>query len=122
MQSNPRIGPAICSKANLLLDGNLYRAVRHFEEAARLDPTDEDTAHVARHNRTLTHWLQWPLYAIERFGRIKFGFAYLALFLAASFAEQFWLATILLLLYIFLVVYSWTIAPLARWWMQRRIR
>ena len=25
-------------------------------------------------------------------------------------------------LYLFLVVYSWTVAPLARWWMQRRAR
>ena len=28
----------------------------------RLDPSDHDTAHVARHDRVLTHWLQWPVY------------------------------------------------------------
>ena len=56
---------------------DIFGAVRHFDEAVRLDPSDQDTAHVARHNRVLTHWLQWPIYPILRFGPIKVWGAYL---------------------------------------------
>lgn len=110
-------------RGNLLVDGdNVHRAVRHFEEAARLDPTDADTARVARHNKTLTHWLQWPVYPIQRFGPLKVWGVYLGLLVLTSATGLWYIAAPLLFLYLFMIVYSWTIAPLARWWMQRRIR
>ena len=107
---------------NLLVERNVYGAVAHFDEATRLDPSDQQTADVARYNRTLTHWLQWPIYPIQRFGVLKVWGGYLVLLLLVTASGQMTLAAVLIALYLFLVVYSWTIAPAARWWMQRRIR
>jgi tetratricopeptide (TPR) repeat protein len=107
---------------NLGVERNVYAGVRHHEEAVRLDPSDRETADVFRHNRTLTHWLQWPIYPIQRFGPIKVWGAYLVLVLVVSALGNSNLTLALVALYLFLVVYSWTIAPLARWWTQRGIR
>ena len=120
IEPEDRIGHVL--RGNVLVEDNVYRAVRHFDEAVRLDPSDHDTAHVARHNRVLTHWLQWPIYPIQRFGPFKVWGAYLVLLLLVSVTGQTTLLVILVVLYLFLVVYSWTIAPLARWWMLRRAR
>ena len=121
LEPEDRIGHVI--RGNVLVDSDdVYKAVRHFEEAARLDPTDREIAHVARHNRVVTHWLQWPLYPIQRFGPLKVWAAYLVLLGVILATDQWWLAAIVVPLYLFLVVYSWTVAPLARWWMHRRNR
>jgi hypothetical protein len=40
----------------------------------------------------------------------------------AAATGKYQLVAPLVVLYLFMVVYSWTIAPLARWWTQRRIR
>jgi tetratricopeptide (TPR) repeat protein len=120
VEPEDRIGHVL--RGNALVEDNVYGAVRHFDEAVRLDPSDQATAHVARHNRTLTHWLQWPVYPIQRFGPIKVWAAYLVLLALTAATGQALLIVPLVALYLFLVVYSWTVAPLARWWMQRRIR
>ncbi len=109
-------------QGNLAADGNVYAAVRHHEEAVRLDPSDHELADVVRYNRTLTHWLQWPIYPIQRFGPLKVWGAYLALILVVSSLGNSTLTVALVGVYLFMVVYSWTIAPLARWWEQRKIR
>jgi tetratricopeptide (TPR) repeat protein len=115
-----RVGHALLG--NLLVEGNVYAAVRHHEEAVRLDPSDRDLADVVRYNRTLTHWLQWPIYPIQRFGPLKVWGAYLVVVAIAAATGKYQLVAPLVVLYLFMVVYSWTIAPLARWWTQRRIR
>jgi tetratricopeptide (TPR) repeat protein len=120
IEPEDRIGHML--RGNALVEGNVYRAVRHFDEAVRLDPSDRETASVARQNRTLTHWIQWPMYPIQRFGPIKVWAAYLILLALVTASGQTVLFLPLLGLYLFLVVYSWTVAPLARWWMNRRIR
>jgi hypothetical protein len=101
---------------------DVYRAVRHFEQAARLDPSDPEVAHVTRWNRVLTHPTQWPIYPIQRFGPIRVWVAYLVVIAIAGATGLWWLAAPIVILYLFMVVYSWTIAPLARWWMHRRIK
>ena len=120
VEPEDRIGHVL--RGNLLAEGDIFGAVRHFDEAVRLDPTDHDTAHVARHNRVLTHWLQWPIYPILRFGPIKVWGAYLAVLALIAATGQTTLFLPLVALYLFLVVYSWTVAPFARWWMHRRAR
>jgi tetratricopeptide (TPR) repeat protein len=107
---------------NLLAQSNVYRSLPHHEEAVRLDPSDRDLADVVRHNRTLTHWLQWPIYPVQRFGPLKVWAAYLVLFLVVSSLGYTWLTVTFVALYLFMVVYSWTIAPLSRWLMQRKLR
>jgi tetratricopeptide (TPR) repeat protein len=120
VEPEDRIGHVL--RGNVLVEGDIFSAVRHFDEAVRLDPTDHDTAHAARHNRVLTHWLQWPIYPILRFGPIKVWVAYLAVLGLVTATGQTTLFLPLVALYLFLVVYSWTVAPLARWWMHRRAR
>ena len=120
VEPEDRVGHML--QGNLLVDdNNVYRAVHHFEEAVRLDPTDADTARVVRHNRTVTHWSQWPLYPIQRFGALKVWGAYIALFLIASATGLWYIVAPLVVVYLFLVVYSWTVGPAARWWMRRKL-
>ena len=120
VEPEDRVGHML--RGNLLVEGNVYEAVHHHEEAVRLDPSDHRLAAVVRHNRTLTHWLQWPIYPVQRFGPIKVWGAYLVLLLLVSALGNSTLTASLVGLYLFMVVYSWTIAPLSRWWMQRRIK
>ena len=76
-----------------------------------------------RHNRTLTHWLQWPIYPIQRFGPIKVWGAYLALLMLTIVLDlRVPDGQALVILYLVMVVYSWTVAPLSRWLMQRKLR
>jgi tetratricopeptide (TPR) repeat protein len=120
VEPEDRVGHML--RGNLLVEGNVYGSLRHHEEAVRLDPSDRQLADVVRHNRTLTHWLQWPIYPIQRFGPLKVWGAYLALLLVVSSLGYSWLTVALVVVYLFMVVYSWTIAPLSRWLMQRRLR
>ena len=120
VEPEDRVGHML--RGNLLVEGNVYEAVHHHEEAVRLDPSAHRLAAVVRHNRTLTHWLQWPIYPVQRFGPIKVWGAYLVLLLLVSALGNSTLTASLVGVYLFMVVYSWTIAPLSRWWMQRRIK
>lgn len=120
VEPEDRVGHAL--RGNLLVEGNVYAALRHHEEAVRLDPSDRELASVVRHNRTLTHWLQWPLYPVQRFGPLKVWVAFVALFAVTLVLDLSYVSAALLIVYLFMVVYSWTLAPVARWWMQRKIR
>ena len=98
---------------------DIHGAVHHFEHATRLDPADHDVAHVTRFNRTLTHWSQWPIYPVQRFGPLKIWGAYVVFVLLVSTTDTWRYAWPVVIVYLFIAVYSWTIAPLARWWLQR---
>jgi Flp pilus assembly protein TadD len=120
LEPDDRIGHML--RGNVLVErSDIHGAVRHFEHATRLDPTDHDTAHVTRYNRTLTHWLQWPIYPIQRFGPLKVWAAYLVFIAVVTATGTIEYAWPLILLYLFMVVYSWTVAPLSRWWLRRKI-
>jgi tetratricopeptide (TPR) repeat protein len=120
LEPDDRIGHVL--RANLLVGrSDIHGAVRHFEHATRLDPTDHDTAHVTRFNRTLTHWSQWPIYPIQRFGPMKVWGTYIVFFLLANATGTIKYVWPVVVIYLIMVVYSWTAAPIARWWMQRRL-
>ena len=121
LEPEDRIGHVL--RANTLVEQhNVYGAVRHFEHAARLDPSDRNVTSVTRYNKVLTHWLQWPLYPIQRWGPAKVWLAYLVLVGIAAATKIWWLIAPLVVYYLLLVLYSWTIAPAARWWVRRRMR
>ncbi len=108
---------------NLHVEGsNVYAGVRHHEQAIRLNPGDHELADVVRHNRIVTHWSQWPLYPMQRFGVIKVWAAYLVLLFLVMGTGNSLLIGAVVGTYLTLVVYSWTIAPLTRWWMERGAR
>jgi tetratricopeptide (TPR) repeat protein len=120
LEPDDRVGHML--RGNVLVErSDIHGAVRHFEHATRLDPTDHDTAYVTRYNRTLTHWLQWPIYPIQRFGPLKVWAAYLVFIAIVSATGTVEYAWPLILLYLFMVVYSWTLAPLSRWWLRRKL-
>jgi tetratricopeptide (TPR) repeat protein len=119
LEPDDRVGHML--RGNVLVERDIHAAVRHFEHATRLDPTDHETAHVTRYNRTLTHWSQWPLWPIQRFGPLKVWAAYLLFFFAASAAGIIEYVWPVIVLYLIMVVYSWTFAPLSRWWLRRKL-
>ena len=123
LASEPEDPVAHTLLGNLLVeDSNVYAGVRHHEQAIRLNPADRELADVVRHNRIVTHWLQWPLYPMQRFGVIKVWVAYLVLLFIVLGTGNSYLIGAVVGTYLTLVVYSWTVAPLARWWMGRRLR
>ena len=123
LQADPEDLTANVLRANSLVEQSDIRgAVKHFERAARLDPGIEEIAHVTRHNRVLLHPLQWPIYPVQRFGAVKVWLTFVGLLVLFEVFGLWWLSLPLALLYLFMVFYSWTVAPLARWWMSRRLR
>jgi tetratricopeptide (TPR) repeat protein len=97
-------------------------ARRHFETAARLDPSDLDVGRIARQSRVATHPLLWPVYPIQRFGPAKVWLAYLVVFAITAGLGLGWVVIPLVAAYLFMVVYSWTVAPLVVRWLERRAR
>jgi tetratricopeptide (TPR) repeat protein len=99
------------------------RAARgHFETAARLDPADAQVAQIARRSRWATHPLMWPLLPFQRFGPGKVWLAYIALFAVTAGLGIGWLTIALVVSYLVLVVYSWTVPPLLLRWLRWRAR
>jgi tetratricopeptide (TPR) repeat protein len=102
--------------------GNVRGARRSFETAIQDDPTDRGLGAAVRGTRIATHPLLWPVLPIERLGVagswiaaivIIFGLRALGLGTASAIATVVWIA---------LVIYSWTAAPAAVRWLERRQR
>jgi tetratricopeptide (TPR) repeat protein len=102
--------------------GAAFRARRHFETAARLDPGDHDVVSVARRSRWATHPLLWPLIPFQRFGAGKVWLGVIALFVVGAALHAYWLAEPVILLYLLLVIYSWTVPPLVLRLQKRKSR
>jgi tetratricopeptide (TPR) repeat protein len=102
--------------------GDVLGARRSFETAIRDDPTHRGLATAVRETRVATHPLLWPMLPLERLGvagswvaavATIFGLRALGLDTASGIAAIVWLV---------LVVYSWTAAPAAMRWLERRQR
>lgn len=102
--------------------GDVRGARRSLETAIRDDPTDRALGQAVRSTRIATHPLLWPVLPFERLGVagswiaavvVIFGLRGLGLGTAAGIAAIVWLA---------LVIYSWTAAPAAVRWLERRAR
>jgi tetratricopeptide (TPR) repeat protein len=108
--------------AALLQRGDVRGAKRSFETAIRDDPTDRALGEAVRGTRVATHPLLWPVLPLERLGvagswvaamAVIFGLRALGLGTASGIALVVWIA---------IVVYSWTAAPAAVRWLERRQR
>jgi tetratricopeptide (TPR) repeat protein len=102
--------------------GDVRGARRSFETAIRDDPTDRALGEAVRGTRVATHPLLWPILPLERLGvagswvaamAVIFGLRALGLGTASGVALVVWIA---------IVVYSWTAAPAAVRWLERRQR
>lgn len=95
----------------MLQQGDMRGASKSLATAVSDDPTDHDLAAVTRQARASLHPLLWPMLPFHRLGVAGswvaamvtiFGMRALGLETAAGVAALVWLA---------LVIYSWTIAP-----------
>jgi tetratricopeptide (TPR) repeat protein len=106
--------------AALLERGDVRGARRSLETAIRDDPSDRALGEVVRSTRIATHPLLWPVWPIQRLGvagswiaaiAIIFGLRGLGLATASAIATAVW---------ILVAIYSWTAAPAAQRWLERR--
>lgn len=95
-------------------------ADKHLRNAAALAPDIRAITDATKENRFYNHPLMWPLYPIRRFGRIRFWIGSIVIMFGLSAVGLETLAGIYILLYLFLVVYSWTVPGLLRWYLKRR--
>jgi tetratricopeptide (TPR) repeat protein len=95
-------------------------ADKHFRNAAALAPNISAITDATRDNRFYNHPLMWPLYPIRRFGRIPFWIGSIAIIFGLNALGLQVLAGMYIFLYLLLVVYSWTVPRLLRWYLKRR--
>jgi tetratricopeptide (TPR) repeat protein len=123
LAENPEEYAAHLLRGSALSQRGWSRAARrHFETAAKLDPADAQVAQIARRSRWATHPLMWPLLPFQRFGPGKVWLAYIALFAVTAGLGIGWLTIALVVSYLTLVVYSWTVPPLLLRWLRWRAR
>lgn len=103
----------------LLEQGKITHANRHFRDAVRSDPSQQEVADVARAFRTPMHPLLYPLRILEIIPRGLFwagAFGTILLLNVAGFERA---STIVAVIYLVFVAYSWIVPPLLRWWLNR---
>ena len=101
-------------------DKRWHEAARHFEEAARLDPTDENIAEAARESRIMTHPLLAPVRPVWRFGRWQSWLVYFTLISALGVLRLNSLRIAVVAVWLVIVVLSWFGPPLLRRRQRRR--
>jgi tetratricopeptide (TPR) repeat protein len=115
------VGHAILG-ATASVRGAAGKASRHLDETARYDVRDNATAAAAREARIEAHWLLWPMRPVNRFGPavlwiVGIGGALVLDTIGLGPLGLIWIGT-----YVLLAIYSWTVAPLARRFLRRRIQ
>jgi Tfp pilus assembly protein PilF len=74
--------------------GEVVAGLRHFEEAARLDPSDPTLAWVGRHSRDLRRPFFAPVLFMERVTRGNIRIAWVVVALASFHSGQLWLKVV----------------------------
>jgi Tfp pilus assembly protein PilF len=74
--------------------GKVVAGLRHFEEAARLDPSDPTLAWVGRHSRDLRRPFFAPVLFMERVTRGNIRIAWVLVALASFHSGQLWLKVV----------------------------
>ena len=114
-----RIGHAL--RGNLAAKRKRYvSASRAFDEAARLDPSDPELARVAREARVAAHPVLAPVRPLWRFGRWRSYFLYLTIVVILGAAGLQSLRIALGIVWISVVILSWTAPRIIRWRQKRR--
>lgn len=121
LRQDPEGVAGLAMRGTLQLErGDVAGARRSFEVAARADPSDRPVAEATRETRIAAHPLLWPVWPIERFGPIRLWLGMLGAIFVLAALDLAVPAAIVLVAYLFVVVYSWTGAPLARRWLRSR--
>jgi tetratricopeptide (TPR) repeat protein len=98
------------------------RAVRHFEEAARLNPESPDAGEALRDARIGAHPLLAIVRPVWRFGRMRSWLVYLAVISALALARLPSLRYVVIGIWLTMIVLSWAVPPLLRRHYDRKRR
>jgi Flp pilus assembly protein TadD len=98
------------------------RAVRHFEEAARLNPESPDAGEALREARVGAHPLLAIVRPVWRFGRMRSWLVYLAVISALALARLPSIRYAVIGIWLAMIVLSWTAPPLLRRYYDRKRR
>jgi tetratricopeptide (TPR) repeat protein len=115
------------SELSHLLRGNVdvqnwkfKTAVRHFEEAARLNPEQPEIREVLRENRVAAHPILAPVRPIWRFGRGRSWLVYFTLAGVLAAARLETLRLVVVVIWVVIVAISWLAPPILRRWYGRK--
>lgn len=101
--------------------GSMWASRRHYETAASVHTGEAEIVDAAREMRIENHWIFWPLWPVHRFGPARVWLAAIAFFvLGGALRLPSPVLVAGMLLYLALVLYSWTVPRLARRWLRRR--
>ncbi|WP_026370338.1 tetratricopeptide repeat protein [Kallotenue papyrolyticum] len=100
--------------------GKLRHADRYLGQLVSSDPADHDVAAVARSVRAAQHWLLLPLWPLWRWGVARVWLGAVMICLIALLLRNDVLLGTVVSVYLVLVVYSWVVPPLVRWWLRRK--
>jgi tetratricopeptide (TPR) repeat protein len=98
------------------------RALRHFEEAARLNPESPDAGEALRDARVGAHPLLAIVRPVWRFGRMRSWLVYLAVISALALARLPSIRYAVIGIWLTMIVLSWTAPPLLRRYYDRKRR
>ena len=97
-------------------------AVRHFEEAARLNPDKPGVRDALREARVGANPLLAPVRPVWRFGRMRSWLVYITIASALAFAHLYSLRYAIAGVWITACVLSWVAPPILRRWYDRKRR
>lgn len=99
---------------------DFVRAARALREAARLDPSATGVAAAARETAILAHPILAPVRPIWRFGRWRVYFIVLAVSMFLASTGHSTIRAGLAVVWLTIIVLSWTAPPILRWRMKRK--
>ena len=89
---------------------------QQLSSAAYLSGGERDVSKQAREARVNAHWLLYPLRFIHRIGGAKIWVGFIGAYFILRRVGPPVVATAVILTYLVIVVYSWVIPPIVRWW------
>lgn len=95
---------------------------RHFETAARSEPSNTDVVDAAREARAVTHWLMVPLWPIHRFGWVTIWISGIVIGQIIRHAGNDTQAVVWVSFWLSYCVYSWVMPYALRRWLARGTR
>lgn len=95
-------------------------AVRHLEEAARLNPEHPEIREVLRENKVAAHPILAPVRPLWRFGRFRSWLVYFTIAGALAAARLETLRVAVVVIWVVIVAISWLAPPILRRWYGRK--
>lgn len=104
---------------SLAAQGKIKAAAAPLRRAAYMDPQNRNFTSTARQVNFWTHWLLLPIRLIHRIGPIPLWIGAIAIVFVSRSLGFNTFSSVVAVLYLVLVVYSWGMPPLLKWWLKR---